>query len=172
MECHQSQPRNFLGRGDLCLPNDRSGTIGTSFGLLGILCARTHEEDRHLEKGSARNLHSQHTKTQKVTPSTRHSQISTTDRTHARTGPDTQRDTSHTSHTRIIQKCSRTCNAYRAHRHGRRIRVAIPRVKPGSEPVQPPHLAGGWTVADTHTGMVWNGMVWHGLGLDRPPPRL
>lgn len=67
MECHQSQPRNFLGRGDLCLPNDRSGTIGTSFGLLGILCARTqHEEDRHLEKGSARNLHSQHTKTQKA----------------------------------------------------------------------------------------------------------
>ena len=169
MECHQSQPRNFLGRGDLCLPNDRSGTIGTSFGLLGILCARTHEEDRHLEKGSARNLHSQHTKTQKVTPSTRHSQISTTDRTHARTGPDTQRDTSHTSHTRFIQMLA---NMQRVPRSQTRIRVAIPRVKPGSEPVQPPHLAGGWTVADTHTGMVWNGMVWHGLGLDRPPPRL
>ena len=27
----------------------------------------------------------------------------------------------------------------------------MPRVNPGSEPVQPPHLAGGWTVADTQT---------------------
>ena len=32
-----------------------------------------------------------------------------------------------------------------------RIRVAIPRVNPGSEPVQPPRLAGVWTVADTQT---------------------
>ena len=30
-------------------------------------------------------------------------------------------------------------------------RVATPRVNPGSEPVQPPHLAGVWTVAETQT---------------------
>ena len=51
-----------------------------------------------------------------------------------------------------------------------RIRVAIPRVNPGSEPVRPPRLAGMWTVADTHTGMAWYGMVWYGLGL-KPLPR-
>ena len=32
-----------------------------------------------------------------------------------------------------------------------RIIITMPRVNPGSEPVQPPHLAGGWTVADTQT---------------------
>ena len=48
-----------------------------------------------------------------------------------------------------------------------RFRVAIPRVNPGSvEPVQPPRLAGVWTVADTHTGMAWHGMVWYGLELN------
>ena len=42
--------------------------------------------------------HSQHTNTQKVTPSTRHS---------------------HLAHVTLASfKCSRTCNAYRAHRHG------------------------------------------------------
>ena len=165
MECHQSQPRNFLGRGDLCLPNDRSGTIGTSFGLLGILCARTqHEEDRH--------LHIHNTPTRKRSHHAQDIRKSQPRTGHTREPDPTHNETPRTRHTLASFKCSRTCNAYRAHRHGRRIRVAIPRVKPGSEPVQPPHLAGGWTVADTHTGMVWNGMVWHGLGLDRPPPRL
>jgi len=27
----------------------------------------------------------------------------------------------------------------------------VPRVNPGSEPVQPPRLTGVWTVSDTHT---------------------
>ena len=37
-------------------------------------------------------------------------------------------------------------NMQRVPRSQTRIRVAIPRVNPGSEPVQPPHLAGGWWV--------------------------
>jgi hypothetical protein len=53
-----------------------------------------------------------------------------------------------TRHTRFILMLA-TCNAYRAHRHGSE--VAIPRVNPGSEPVQPPRLTGVWTVAGTHT---------------------
>ena len=57
-----------------------------------------------------------------------------------------------------------TCNACRAHRHGSE--VAIPRVNPGSEPVQPPRLTGVWTVADTHTDMVWHGMAWYGQELN------
>ena len=37
-----------------------------------------------------------------------------------------------------------------------RFRVATPRVNPGSEPVQPPRLAGVWTVADTQTQHIPN----------------
>ena len=70
-------------------------------------------------------------------------------------------NTSHTLHSlhsyaRDMQRVPRTQT---------RFRVAIPRVNPGSEPVQPPRLTGVWTVADTHTGMAWHGMVWYGLGL-------
>ena len=41
MECHQSQPRNFLGRGDLCFGT--IGTIGMCFGRfdLGIFRPNT-----------------------------------------------------------------------------------------------------------------------------------
>lgn len=34
MECHQSQPRNFFGRGDLCFGT--IGTIGTCFGRFDL----------------------------------------------------------------------------------------------------------------------------------------
>jgi hypothetical protein len=43
-------------------------------------------------------------------------------------------------------------------------------VNPGSVEPDPcnhlPRLTGVWTVADTHTGMVWHDMVWYGLGLN------
>ena len=53
-------------------------------------------------------------------------------------------------HTRfILMRCSPEVE--RIPRSQTRIRVAIPRVNPGSEPVQPPRLTGVWTVADTHT---------------------
>ena len=71
------------------------------------------------------------------------------------------KNTSHTSHSLH----SHAREMQRVPRSQTRIRVAIPRVNPGSEPVQPPRLAGVWTVADTHTGMAWHGLVWYGLGL-------
>ena len=71
------------------------------------------------------------------------------------------KNTSHTSHSLH----SHAREMQRVPRSQTRIRVAVPRVNPGSEPVQPPRLAGVWTVADTHTGMAWYGMVWYGLGL-------
>ena len=71
----------------------------------------------------------------------------------------------HTSHSTSHSLHSHARDVQRVPRSQTRIRVAKPRVNPGSEPVQPPRLAGVWTVADTHTGMVWHGMVWYGLGL-------
>ena len=70
-------------------------------------------------------------------------------------------NTSHTLHS--LHSYAR--DMQRVPRSQTRFRVAIPRVNPGSEPVQPPRLTGVWTVADTHTGMGWDGMVWYGLGL-------
>lgn len=40
MECHQSQPRNFLGRGDLCFGT--IGTIGMCFGRFDLGIFRPH----------------------------------------------------------------------------------------------------------------------------------
>ena len=74
---------------------------------------------------------------------------------------DVKVNTSHTLHS--LHSYAR--DMQRVPRSQTRIRVAIPRVNPGSEPVQPPRLAGVWTVADTHTGMAWHGMVWYALGL-------
>ena len=52
--------------------------------------------------------------------------------------------TPRTHHTRFILMLA-TCDVYRAHRHGSESPY------PGSTPVQPPRLAGVWTVADTET---------------------
>jgi len=74
--------------------------------------------------------------------------------------------TPRTRHSRFILMLA-TCNMYRAHRHGSESPYpGSTRVNPGSEPVQPPRLAGVWTAADTHTGMVWHGMAWYGQGFN------
>ena len=83
---------------------------------------------------SQKPVHSQHTNTQTIKPSK-----SFKPRTH---------------HTRFILMLA-TCDVYREiPRSQTRFRVATPRVNPGSErsePVQPPHQTGVWTVADTQT---------------------
>ena len=57
----------------------------------------------------------------------------------------------HTSHSTSHSLHSHARDVQRVPRSQTRIRVAKPRVNPGSEPVQPPRLAGVWTVADTQT---------------------
>ena len=162
MECHQSQPRNFLGRGDLCLPNDRSGTIGTSFGLLGILCARTqHEEDRH--------LHSQHTH-QDAKGHTKHKTFATLNH-----GQDTRANrTRHT--TRHLAHVTHSLHS-NAREHATRTALTdtedgsespYPGANPGLNPCN--HLTwlvgGPWrTHIQAWYGMVWYGMAWDWTGL-------
>ena len=98
-----------------------------------------HQDPRYADtcRRRAENL-SQHTNTQTVTPSTRHSHLA--------------------HHTRASFSCSRraTKGVRRIPRSQTRFRVATPRVNPGSEPVQPPRLAGVWTVADTQTQHIPN----------------
>ena len=163
MECHQSQPRNFLGRGDLCLPNDRSGTIGTSFGLLGILCARTHGTRKidTLRKGQLETFihNTPRRKRSHQAQDIRKSQPRTG---HTREPDPTHNETPRTRHTLASFKCSRTCNAYRAHRHGSE--SPYPGSTPGLNPCN--HLT--WLVGGpwrTHI-QAWYGMVWYGMAWD------
>ena len=52
----------------------------------------------------------------------------------------------HTSHSTSHSLHSHARDVQRVPRSQTRIRVAKPRVNPGSEPVQPPRLAAGWRV--------------------------
>ena len=110
-------------------------------------------------KEKERRDQSQHTNTYNANSRTcrcfihsQHSMITTHQQVQRKLKYVKGKNTSHTSHSLH----SHAREKQRVPRSQTRIRVAIPRVNPGSEPVQPPRLAGVWTVADTHTGMAWN----------------
>ena len=74
--------------------NDPVSVADANIKLQGAVCAA----DPRCGASECSFIHSRHTNTQKVTPSTRHS---------------------HLAHVTLASfKCSRTCNAYCAHRHG------------------------------------------------------